>query len=371
MIMIPQEQYMEKIARMNLSRFTEQGFASAGHNGPHGHLDTPVRNTSHYLIIYSYLYKKYKEEPFQRICNIFYEYLRECQKKSASGAIQCMISDRFDHLNGLIGQGWVIEALIYYYEVFHVQESLDIARKIFYSQQYNWKKHLWHRIELDGSDIGIDVTSNHNVWFAGCAYKLADYCKDQTIDAIIRDFLIHGQHIILNTYSNGLMVHPVVCDDPQFKKGYLKKIIRLLLSPVKFMNPRKLDTHYMEYAYHIYDMYGYSLLKSKYGDLPLYDSSEYKMALKYASNINELLKSNKVESLKRTNVYFYPYNSPAFEWPFVARTNGFGDLNKEKLLWIIQCDLMMDNQTGVMSRNNPDIETWNARTYEIIRFLEN
>lgn len=368
--MIPQEEYMEKVARKNLDRFLEQGYATAGHNGPHGHLDTPVRNTAHYLIIYSYLYKKYGEKPFASVCKLFFEYLKKCQQESKSGAIQCMITDRFDHLNGLIGQGWVIEALIYYYETFKDEEALQLAKKIFDVQQYDWDKHLWHRIELDGLDIGIDVTSNHNVWFAGCSYKLAEYCDAPEIDKVIRDFLTEGQHIILNTYSNGLMVHPVVCDDPQFEKGKWKRVVRDILSPLKPLNPRKLDKHYMEYAYHIYDMYGYSLLKTKYGNLPLYSSEDYQKATQFAANTEELHRLNRTDNPMKTNVYFYAYNTPAFEWPFVAKMNGFYVEEAQNRFWEVQEMLMFDRDSGQMSRNNPDIETWNARTYEIIKFLE-
>ena len=368
--MLPQEQYMEKVARMNLERFIEQGYATAGHNGPHGHKDTPVRNTAHYLIIYSYLFKKYGEEQFAKVCHLFFDYLKDCQEQTKSGAIQCMITDRFDHLNGLIGQGWVIEALIYYYETFKIDEALIIAKRIFESQHYNWDKHLWHRIELDGSDIGIDTTSNHNVWFAGCSYKLAKYCNAPEIDTIIRDFLTKGQKIVLNTYSSGLMVHPVVCDDPQFKVGRWKRVVRRFLSPLKALNPRKLDLHYMEYAYHLYDMYGYSILKAEYGDLPLYSGDDYKKASSFASNVQKLLHLNHTKSEEKTNVYFYPYNTPAFEWPYVAKINGFYSKELDEKLWSVQNDLMFDSNSGLMSKNNPDIETWNARTYEIIRFIE-
>ena len=32
--------------------------------------------------------------------------------------------------------------------------------------------------------------------------------------------------------------------------------------------------------------------------------------------------------------------------------------------------LMFDDQTGLMCKNNADVETWNAKTYEIVRALE-
>lgn len=129
--MIQQEKYMRMVADLNYEKFYEQGFATAGHNGPHGHVDTPVRNTSHYLIIYTYLYKKSCSEKYLRICRKFADYLCKCQSLSKSGAIKCMESDFFDHLNGLIGQGWVIEALIYYYEVSHDERCIEAAKESF------------------------------------------------------------------------------------------------------------------------------------------------------------------------------------------------------------------------------------------------
>lgn len=368
--MLPQEEYMEKIARKNFDKFYEQGFATAGHNGPHGHLDTPVRNTSHYLIIYCYLYKKYNEERFRAIANKFFSYLKKMQEQSRSGAMHCMITDRFDHLNGLIGQGWVIEALIYFYETFGNIEALEVGKKIFFSQEYNWKKHLWHRIELDGSDIGIDITSNHNVWFAGCSYKLAEYCNNTEINDIIEDFLTEGEHIILGTYKNGLMVHTVRIDDPILKQTGWKNYIYALLQPIKSLWPRKFDLHYIDYGYHIFDLYGYAMLKQKYGKLNLFNGNDYSKAKDLGKDITKILELNKVNKEQEMNKFFLPYNNPSFEWPFVAKANNFYSEKIVEELWQIQISKMYDESTDQMTRNNPDIDTWNARTYEIIRFLE-
>ena len=100
-----QEEYLKYIADKNLDVFLRQGYATAGHNGPHGHPDTPARNTAHYLVIYSYLYKKTGVDKYKKICDIFASYLYDIQAQSKSGAVKCMETDRFDHLNGLIGQG--------------------------------------------------------------------------------------------------------------------------------------------------------------------------------------------------------------------------------------------------------------------------
>ncbi len=374
--MIQQEEYMRKVANMNYQKFYDQGFATAGHNGPHGHPDTAVRNTSHYLIIYSYLYKQTGEERYLLICQRFVEYLIGMQKQSKSGAIQCMLSDKFDRLNGLIGQGWVIEALIYYYDISHDINCLECAKKIFYSQLYDWDLHLWHRIELDGRDIDVDPTYNHHVWFAACSYKLAELCKDDTIDKMIVDFLTHGAERDFKVYeSDGILHHHVSVNRPIMKSGKRKAFIKKILSPIRFINPKKLDPKYMEYAYHLFDFYGFCILKEKYGHLPLFSSEAYRKAEACVNNIDYINRKNGVDKyLDRGNpfnVYGYSYNSLSFEYPYVAKSCGFEIGDTSRKLFDIQKRLMWDKSTELFSKNQPDIETWNARTYEIIRFLEN
>lgn len=368
-----QEKYMRKVADANYAKFFEQGFATAGHNGPHGHPDTPVRNTGHYLIIYSYLYKRTGEEKYLAICKKFVEYLLTMQQKSQSGAIQCMLSDKFDHLNGLIGQGWTIEALLYYYEISKDERCLECAKKIFYSQKYDWDLHLWHRIELDGTDIDIDPTYNHHVWFAACSYKLADLCDDDNIDKMIVDFLTKGAERDFKVYSDGILHHHVLVDRPVMKAAKRKALIKKILTPVRFLNPKKLDPKFMEYAYHIFDFYGFCILKEKYGNLPLFSSEVYKKAETCARNIDYINKRNGVQEYikhgKPFNVYGYSYNAHSFEYPFVAKVCGFEIDRTSNGLYEIQKELMWDDSTGMFTKNQPDIETWNARTYEIIRSL--
>ena len=370
--MMKQEEYMMYVANFNYATFHRQGFATAGHNGPHGHPDTPVRNTGHYLIIFSYLYKKTKEEKYLDICKKFAEYLMDMQKKSKSGAIQCMLSDKFDHLNGLIGQGWTIEALLYYYNISKDERCLDCAKAIFYSQKYDWGLHLWHRIELDERDIDIDPTYNHHVWYAACSYKLAELCHDDNIDKIITDFLTKGAERDFRVHAeDGLLCHHVRVDRPVMKAAKRKMFIKKILSPIRFLNPQKLDPKFMEYAYHIFDLYGFCILKEKYGHLPLYSSESYKKALACAQNIDYINKKLKsFQTGKIHNVYGYPYNSLAFEYPYVAKSCGFEPQGVLYKLYEIQKVLMWDEETKMFSRNQPDLETWNARTYEIIRFLE-
>ena len=117
--------FIKEIADKNYESIYNNGHANAGVNGPYRFVDTPVRNSGHWLIITSYLWKITREERYKELAFHLANYIVDEQKKTSSGAIECMTGERFDHLNGLIGQAWTIEALVYAYEVFRKKEYLD------------------------------------------------------------------------------------------------------------------------------------------------------------------------------------------------------------------------------------------------------
>lgn len=368
-----QYQYIKKIAEENYYKFLEQGYATPGNNGPHGHLDTPVRNTAHYLIIYSFLYKENYDERYLKIANVFKNYLIDQQKNTASGAVQCMYESSFDRINGLIGQAWVIESLVYYYETFGDVETLITAKKIFMSQEYDYNKHIWKRVDIDGSILGYDFTLNHQVCFAACSSKLSKLLDDNRINDIIEDFVSYGLPRYFKIHSNGLIKHDIFIFNRQAMKIVIKRVIKFLLSPFKSINPRKFDYRYIEYGYHIFDLYVLSILRGNFDSSALFQSKKYDKAINLVINLDKYNKYNCVynyNNLSSMNVYGYPYNSPAFEYPYVVFKNGIKTEDTEDIVYELQSKLMMDSETNMFTKNNPDINTWNARTYEYIRYLD-
>ena len=49
---------VKQLADKELTYILEHGFAHAGFNGPYYNQDTPVRNSAHWIVTYSYLYEK-------------------------------------------------------------------------------------------------------------------------------------------------------------------------------------------------------------------------------------------------------------------------------------------------------------------------
>lgn len=374
-------EFIKEIADKNFDYILEKGHAKAGVNGPYRFTDTPVRNSGHWLIIASYLWKTTREERYKKVAFCLADYLVFEQKKTVSGAIECMTGERFDHLNGLIGQAWTIEALVYAYEVFKIRKYLDAAVKIFYSQKFDEKNCLWERIEITGENIGFDFTLNHQVWFACAGLMLLEKVMDDRIYREVYDFLNALENKYFDIYANGLIKHYGTMKSPYQPpmSRRIKQAIKNMLIPMRKMNPNKFDSKVQEKGYHLFELYGYAIVHQynlKYG---LFQKNKFKKALDYGLNldmINKMFNINPVlngstDGLTRMNRFGYAYNSPAFEYPLIEYSFT-GNFDEKKALTLIQIQkkLMYNEKTGKMDRFNYDPETLTARIYESIRLCD-
>lgn len=372
---------MIDLAESNFSEFEKLGHAVEGHNGPYGHSDTPVRNTCHWCIIFGYLWKITQEERYYSLMNRFADYICSIQRESESGAIECMTTDLFDHLNGLIGQAWAIEALTYAYKATCKKEYLHTAKRIYLSQKYDRTNHLWQRIELDGQNIGYDYTFNHQLYFAAAASMISDCEYDEQLENIISDFL-EGTLIHFNINDDGRICHYVSLPRPAGRKYYLRKIIKTIGQPLKVLDPNAFNLDNHEIGYHLFDMYIFALLYKKYYSLAIFHTDKFKKALDYALDIDSLNKSfnslnfqklsqTPLKRFVKLNKFSYAYNSPAFELPYIAKVFDTLDTIDCEKLWEFQLNWLYDKSKHSFSRNNLDTNTLNARIYEIIPFIEN
>lgn len=369
---------MKNIADKNYFKFKEMGHAEPGNNGPYGHADTPARNTAHWLIIYSFLWKVTKELKYKEIASDFAVYLKGLHRESTSGAIICMYDNSFNFLNGLIGQAWVIEAILYFAYTFEKDEYIHIAEKIFLSQKYDYREHMWEMIELDGNNIGYDYTFNHQLWFAAVGSMFED---NQDIKDMVEDYLF-GCKKHMQIYKSGLIKHygDVI---PKNKKGIKGKVIKryikkYFLGPMRYINPTRYDYDGYERAYHLFNLYALAILKNNLKNNSFLKEKKVLKAIEYGRNIE---KNNDYFNVMRVgkdkfncismNKYAYSYNSPAFEFPYIYKTFGCEDLEKicEDLLQI-QVEVTYDSVQKKFVNYVEDPETLTARIYELIRFIE-
>lgn len=373
--------FLKEIADTYLDSFETQGYANPGNNGPYGHIDTPARNTAHWCITLGYLWKEFGDSRYYTISRMFAEYLIELHKTSVSGAVKCMDESSYNHLNGLIGQAWIIEALVYFFGVSKEKKYLNCAEEIFRVPLYSRSQHMWEMIELDGRNIGLDYTFNHQLWFAAAGSMILQYKNASDIHEMIISYL-DGCLIHLQVHKDGLIKHYGDLSSPFNHDSELKKRIKRIAKQTlfrgkRFENPNRYDADGYERGYHLFNLYAFSILRKDFASHPIYSSKKLQAAIDYGKLMdvhNDYFNVGRVLSgypKAVMNKYAYAYNSPAFEYPYIYQV--FGDENFENMcdkLYEIQLAATYDEKSKRLRFNNYDSETLTARVYELVRFLE-
>lgn len=354
-----------KVADAHLVEFNNDGYALPGHNGSYRNDDTPVRNTAHWLVTLCILKRITQASKYNNAIIKFKEYLMRESNYGSSGAICCMKDDKFDHINGLIGQAWVIEGLLYAYSDGRDKAYLNRAISIFRVQRYNWKKHAWDRIELDGTNIGHDKVYNHQLWFAAAGAKILEYKDIPDIRAVIDDFLIRSKINNFMVYPNGMISHNIGCSDNFFEtmKIKVKKLYRQFTG--KELKNKGFDQRNYELSYHLFNMYGFALIYPQFSSHEFFSSVKFKRILKFTHN------SDNFAQLKKNPRFSYGYNSPAFEYPFVSQVF-FNNIDNQSIKDMLdfQINYCLNKSAYKFEFNTEDPETLTARIYELARWIE-
>ena len=368
----PIDQLLQECADARYEEFLAAGHAASGCNGPYGCADTPVRNTGHWLVIYSYLWKITGDGRYREIALRFAGYLLEMQRQSGSGAIVCIDSGD-DPLNGMIGQGWTIEALVYAYETFRDPAYLDCAVSVFRSQSFDAETGFWMQVEPDGTHRGFDYTLNHQVWFAVGGLLILEHREEPDIRSSVERHLAQVDREYFGVHGNGLIRHYGAMKRPRkpFSFLYLKQYVKYVGLKLKVFRPEQVDILVQEEGYHLFELFGYAQIRRIWKEYPLFRKASFQKALAYSRDIAGVNRRLGVEAPQTMNKYAYGYNSPAFEVPFIdLMFRGRAEEETVLSLLELQKKLCFDPETGRMDRNTADPETLTARLYEYVRFCD-
>ena len=134
-----------------------------GWNGPHLALETPVRNSCHWLVTYSILYditgvEKYKVRSYE-----LFRWLNDGNPFYQNGFYINRQRQGQDFCNGVIGNAWIIEAFSIFESVFKESTSKN---KIIDSMKFDSRTSLWHRFDPINRNYKIDYTFDHQAWYA-------------------------------------------------------------------------------------------------------------------------------------------------------------------------------------------------------------
>lgn len=337
--------------------------AKAGCNGKYKMQETPVRTTAHWLISFACFYEMTSDRGYLVMIKRYAEYLKDVVYKSENGVVVCIDDVKgFNRPNGLMGQAWIIEALVKAGKVLGDSQCYRAAYKVFIAQRYDWERHLWNIIDINNEPLGIDVAFNHNLWFALAGLLLASTTENTDVKNIVDDFMdnILG-HILI--YNSGLISHFVVNSDNKFRDARFKikkMICQLNKKGIPFKNPNQCE---YERAYHLFSVYAFAQIKLINPKYYFFSTKQWEKIKDYALNINNFT------WFPNCNDYAYRYNSPAFEYPLIQLILT-GNVDEESLNRLMQIQINDTYDGERLSKNVLDVETLNARIYEYMQYLE-
>ncbi|MFW6015622.1 MAG: hypothetical protein ACOCRK_04230, partial [bacterium] len=175
------KQIMDKIISRKLLEIESKGFIKGGHNGPYYDEETPVRNTAHWAVIFSYYYKKTNQKRYYDAVKLCGDYLLSKEARPMNGTFFCRYNTNKDFVNGIIGQAWAIEGLVAVYDTTSDEKYIQAAREVFLMLPFDQNNKLWSVIDIDGSRKGFDMTFNHQLWFATSGVLILSKKNDSEI----------------------------------------------------------------------------------------------------------------------------------------------------------------------------------------------
>lgn len=342
-----------EVARHWVKKQDEFGGMPAGHNGLYYDKETPVRNTSHWLITFLKVYEVTKENQFLIAAENCAKFLISDRARPSGKSFIHRLNDKKDKCNGVMGQAWSIEALCEMYLFSKDHKYIEVAKDVFRLHTKNRQLRIWNRIEPDGKELGPDFTFNHQLWFAVCGHILGLLTNDEEILHETNEFLL-SLPFFMGLRKEGLICHhlePVT---------FAQKLKRVYHNVRRNKNVRNIPK---EIGYHSFNLYAFALLKKFAPEHPIFKMDILKKAIDYS------LQESYITSLEE-NIYAYPYNAPGFELPVIWKEfvpNMTGEYSQ--VVYQKQISKTYSKEDLSFSRGNEDSATLTARIYELTRYF--
>lgn len=344
-------------ATTGLTDQRDDGAMPGGQNGPHGDPETPVRCTSHWLILFLEAYRQSGETQFEDAAARCLQYLKSREARPMGAAFFHRKNPKKDFSNGVMGQAWTIEALVHAYRHFGDDKLLTMAEELFNIHPYDDEVQCWSVVNVDGSIRGFDRTFNHQLWFASAGCRLMRE-GIESVKAATMNFVKHIEKNI-ELYPDGVIQHYPYGysrpDTPRRKAGYWLHRVKETIRPTR-------QIYFHSLGYHGFNACALAVIHKCIPDHPFFISDTYRKTL-------ELYEKNDTEKNMENTKFGYPYNPPGIEAAVSIRESKFWpEEKKEKLIgrWLQnQFDHSFDFKNNRMNLNTPDPVTLQARLYEL------
>lgn len=328
------------------------GSMPAGHNGPHRDTETPVRNTSHWLLTFLRAYELTPSRTLRTASERALAFLSSSSARPMGAAFWHRVSRTKDACNGLIGQAWTIQALAQASAVLGDPRHAEIGRSVLNQHAFDTHRGLWRNLNVDGSHGGVNPSLNQQIWFCHAAIRIRDTLKmredselEQRIDRFGKMLPFH-----LALRPDGIFFHEI----PRSSLHVAYRHLRVQLG---------LHSHWQEVGYHPFTLLGLSLL------LPHFpDGRSQRARATFESALRAARGLAYISALENDRSAF-SYNPTGFEMACILRSpaaQALGSSTADAEHWISrQLTMHYDPTTALMNRNTSDGWTLAARFCEI------
>ncbi len=332
------------------------GSTPAGHNGPYHDPETPARNTSHWLVTWSFAFEKTGDPRFAAAANRALDYLLASGKHRLEHTFEQRGKAGKDKCNGLIGPAFNMEALAEAGKRLSRPDALELAMELAQMCPFDENLNLFTIREVDGSLPGIDWTINHQIRFVAAVsivYSVQGLAMPKNVETFV-DSLHHT--MILR--PNGRIRHAAA------RRG-LSAALRRQLREWRMGREARNKLHLKEIAYHAFNLYGLAILRRNYPNSPFWGSDTLERALDYVTS--EEYKS------ARNDTYFYePYIPAGYNFSFAEcaladQALGPNDVRTQKSLLEQQFARTFDFQARMMQQCAADPLTQSAQVCDLTR----
>jgi len=337
-------------AKLGLDLQKADGSMPSGHNGNRNERETPLRNTAHWSILFFKSFEITNNRIYLNAAKRCIEFILLPKWRPENKTFFLRYEGK-NNCNGLIGQVWVLQALLYASNYYKKNEITLIVTQVFESIPYTEDYGLWSILEVDGSSLGIARTFNQQLWMAVLALSIFKQTGNQIALKKAQVFFTKindGEYFHQDT--NGMIQH--IFFTLPIKLNFLSKTINNIIFWFVSWQPNFFKKHYEQsIGYQAFNLQAFGFVKRNFPSL---------LSNQLLTKIYEAITfvdTNSYFSRKIKTGFGFSYNPVGWEMAYVSTVFKRG---KPASFWI---DKQLEYLKPRIYSN--DKHTLLARTYEL------
>jgi hypothetical protein len=349
-------EFLLNVAEKSSKEYLKGSLKMFSHNGPYNDCETNVRTTAHWL----YLFSNFSHSDKPKIvaaANKALDYLLSKNARPMDASFFCRKNPEKDFSNGLMGQAWVLESLLFAAHKLNRNDAFQLAKEVYFLHPWDENRGIWRILSVDGSYLSIDNTFNHQLWFASIGTLLEDN------ESIRRGLVFLEKNARkVQTYNDGIIYHKsrLSYDANRLNISKIFNFINQEINGLKNWN----NLYLKSVGYHSFNLYALAILKQKFPKHSFWSTAKF-------TKILNVTKSASFDKMLELSNYSWPYNPPGLELAFAGEVFNLGHEYCQD--WINkQFVKTYDGITNdLLTKNSADRIVSKSRIYEAVRLTGN